>query len=63
MESITNVLEQLATLTEEAQAIASCLESLRQELSDDQWDAIDQSPLGELFNACLDLEGTIDQLS
>ena len=63
VESITNALELLATLTEEAQAIANCLANLRDQLSDDQWDAIDQSPLGELFNACLDLEGTIDQLN
>lgn len=56
------MLEQLATLTAEAEAIADCLESLREELSDDQWEAIENSPLGELLNACLDLEGTIDQL-
>ena len=63
METITNLLEQLATLTEEAQAIANCLESLREELSDDQWEAVENSPLGDLLNACLDLEGTIDQMS
>lgn len=63
VESITNALELLATLTEEAQAIANCLASLRDQLSDDQWDAIDESPIGDLLNACLDLEGTIDQLN
>jgi len=63
MEGITNLLEQLATLTEEAQAIANCLESLREELSDDQWEAIENSPLGDLVNSCLDIESTIDALN
>ena len=63
VQSITNLLELLATLTEEAQAIAECLASLREELSDDQWDAVDESPLGDLLNACCDLESTIEQLS
>ena len=63
VKSITNVLEQLATLTDEAQAIANCLEDLREELSDDQWEAIENSPLGDLINACIDMESTIDALN
>lgn len=63
MQSITNTLELLATLTEEAQAIANCLASLREELTDDQWEALEESPLGNLVNACLDLEYTVDSLS
>jgi len=63
VETITNVLEQLAMLTEEAQAIANCLERLREELSDDQWEAIENSPLGDLVNACIDIESTIDALN
>lgn len=62
MKSITNTLELLATLTEEAQAIANCLASLREELSDDQWEALEESPLGNLVNACLDLEYTVESL-
>ena len=63
METITNALEQLALLTEEAQAIANCLESLREQLSDDQWEAVENSPLGDLFNACIDIESTISELN
>lgn len=63
METITNLLEQLATLTEEAQAIANCLSSLREELTDDQWESLENSPLGDLVNACLDLEYTVESLS
>lgn len=63
METITNLLEQLATLTGEAQAIANCLSSLREELTDDQWEALEESPLGNLVNACLDLEYTVESLS
>jgi hypothetical protein len=63
VETITNLLEQLATLTEEAQTIANCLASLRDQLSEDQWEAIDNSPLADLVNACVDLEYTVDQLS
>ena len=63
VETITNVLEQLAMLTDEAQTIANCLESLREELSDDQWEAIENSPLGDLVNACIDIESTIDALN
>ena len=63
VETITNALEQLAMLTQEAQTIANCLESLREELSDDQWEAIENSPLGDLVNACIDIESTIDALN
>jgi len=63
VETITNALEQLALLTEEAQAIANCLESLREQLPDDQWEAVENSQLGDLFNACIDIEATISELN
>lgn len=63
MESITNALEQLASLIEAAEAITEALSSLREELSEDQWEALENSPLDSLVCACMDLEYTIESMS
>lgn len=63
MESITNALEQLVSLTEAAEAITEALASLRQQLSDDQWQALENSPLDSLVCACIDLEYIVESNS
>jgi type II secretory pathway component PulF len=63
MESVAEMLEKLATLTKQAEAVTNCLASLREQLSDDQWEALEDSPLDDLVAACLDLEYTVETIS
>lgn len=62
MEKLANQLDTLILLLRDAQCIANHLESLRQQLSEDEWETIDNSPLGSLLCACMDLEFTLEKL-
>ena len=62
MKSIANFSEQFSTLMENAKAIANQLESLREELPEDIWDDLENSPWDPLVCACMDLEDTLQQL-
>ena len=63
METINNALEQLAMLTEAAEALTAELAKLRETLSDDQWQAIENSPLDSLVAACCDIEYIVESNS
>jgi hypothetical protein len=63
METINNALEQLAMLTEAAEALTAELAKLRETLSDDQWKAIENSPLDSLVAACCDIEYIVESNS
>jgi hypothetical protein len=63
MQDVANLLEQLATLTVQAETIAKELKKLRDVGSDEDWETINNGPFDSLLNACIDLEDTIDSLS
>ena len=63
MQDVANLLEQLATLTAQAETIAKELKKLRDEQSDEEWETINNGPFDSLLNACIDLEDTIDSIS
>ena len=60
MQKLANSLELLATLTEEAETIANLLASLRLSQTEEEWEAIVNSPFGCLIDACVDLEYTYE---
>ena len=62
MEKLADQLDTLILLLRDAQCIANHLESLRQQLSEDEIEAIYDSPLDSLFCACMDLESTLERL-
>jgi hypothetical protein len=63
METLNNALEQLAMLTEAAEALTAELAKLRKTLNDDQWEAIENSPLDSLVAACCDIEYIVESNS
>lgn len=58
-----NTLSLLSELIEDAQTIVKHLETLREQLTDDDFEAIYNSPLDALVCSCIDLEHTLEQLS
>jgi len=62
MQNIANFSEKFSTLMENAEAIANLLESSRQELSEDVWQDLENSPWDSLVCACIDLEDSLQQL-
>jgi hypothetical protein len=63
METINNALEQLAMLTEAAEVLTAEMAKLRETLSDDQWQAIEDSPLDMLIAACAEIEYIVESNS
>lgn len=62
MKNLANQLDTLILLLGDAQCIVNHLESLRQQIDEDEWETICDSPLGSLLCACMDLEFTLEKL-
>ena len=62
MQSLSEKLDLLVILLDDAQCIANHLDSLRQKLTEAEFEAIYDSPLDSLFCSCMDLESTLDKL-
>lgn len=60
MKSIVNSLEELMKLTNAAVSITEELASLRNSLSDKDWENLDNLPVSKLIELCLDLEYIVE---
>lgn len=64
MQSFADSLEQLVQLTYAAESVTKALVSLREELSEEQWEIlIDNPAVDNLISSCMDLEYIIERNS
>ena len=61
MLSDTCTLSKAAEIVDLAVIVVNCLDKMRDAATDEQWDQLVDNPLvDELLNACMDLEGSIE---
>jgi len=64
MSNFTDSLEQLVQLTYAAQEVTKALASLREELTEDQWESLIDNPAVDLLiSSCMDIEYIIENNS
>ena len=64
MSNFADSLEQLVQLTRAAQEVTKALASLREELTEDQWESLIDNPAVDLLiSSCMDIEYIIENNS
>jgi hypothetical protein len=64
MSNFADSLEQLVQLTYAAQEVTKALASLREELTEDQWESLIDNPAVDLLiSSCIDIEYIIENNS
>ena len=58
----TGIFNDMITLVEHCQELSRQLATAREELTDEQWDEMQDGPFGEILCAAMDVEAQLDDM-